>query len=258
MRETLLVCLALVLNISVKAQQEFRVQVAAFADTLASNYFVDRGLQGVYENTDQHGIHRFFLGSYATREAAEKIQIDLLGRGFPNAQIIDLEEQRALCGTPCPYFSDKTIFASDSTSKEAVKVIFFDFGRASLSQESLGVLDDIFKTMNANPNLRLSILGHADAIGSAKGNLEISIRRARMARNHLISRGLHAEKMKAKVYGEALPVSVNEDSLGKDSPEGRKFNRRVVLVLTDETGEIRGDSSMDIDPQVPSEMRFRQ
>ena len=255
MRETLL-ALALDLNISLRAQQEFRVQVAAFTDTLASNYFLDRGLTGVYDNTDQHGIHRFFLGTYRTREQAEKVQRTLLDKGFPNAQIIDLEEERALCGTPCPYFSKTTIYASDSTTKDAVKCIFFEFGRASLSTESMKVLDEVFLKMKQNPNLHLSILGHADAVGTPEQNLAISIRRAKSVRNELINRGLAFDHIKVKVFGEAMPVSVNEDQFGKDSPQGRKYNRRVVLVLTDPSGEITNEI-IDIDHNVPDDFKFR-
>lgn len=232
------------------SQQEFRVQVAAFADTISANYFRDRGLPGVYENTDQHGIHRFFLGTYASREAAEIAQADLINKGFPNAQILDLEEQKALCGIPCPYFSGNTVYAEDSASRDAVRTIYFDFGKSTLSVESMGVLEEVFRKMKANPKLRLAVLGHSDAVGPAKQNLEMSIRRARMARNHIISRGIHSTRINVKVYGEAMPVEENtiptdQPFQGKGTPpDGKKSDRRVVLVLIDEGGEVAQPSKI--------------
>ncbi len=215
--------------------------MAAFADTISANYFRDRGLAGVYENTDQHGIHRFFLGTYANREEAEKAQIGLIDQGFPNAQIIDLDEQRALCGIPCPYFSPNSVFAEDSISRDAVRTIYFDFGKSTLNVESMGVLEEVFRKMKSNQKLRLTVLGHSDAVGPRQKNLEMSIHRARMARNHLISRGIHAARINVKVFGEAKPdkIEVPNPGFGKDTPpEAKKSDRRVVLVLTDENGQV--------------------
>jgi outer membrane protein OmpA-like peptidoglycan-associated protein len=242
MRLTLTFC-ALFGAFFVFGQQEFRVQVAAFADTLSSNYFRDRGLAGVYENTDQHGIHRFFIGAFANRMEAEKTQLDLVEKGFPNAQIIDLAEQKALCGVPCPYFSANTMFASDTVvSKDAISVIYFDSGKHIVNSDGMKVLDEIFRKMKANPNLRLSVLGHSDAMGSAKLNLEMSIRRARMSRNLLISKGIHATRIKTKVFGESMPLAesmaILEEPFGKDARTTQRSDRRVVLVLTDESGEL--------------------
>jgi outer membrane protein OmpA-like peptidoglycan-associated protein len=243
MRLTLTFC-ALFGAFSVFCQQEFRVQVAAFADTLSSNYFRDRGLAGVYENTDQHGIHRFFIGAFSNRMEAEKTQLDLVEKGFPNAQIIDVAEQKALCGTPCPYFSANTMFASDTVvSKDAISVIYFDSGKHTINSEGMKILDEIFKKMKENTNLRLSVLGHSDAMGSAKLNLEMSIRRARMARNLLISKGIHSTRIKTKVFGESMPVAaattIADVNLGKDDRSNQRSDRRVVLVLTDESGELK-------------------
>ncbi len=243
MRSTLTLLAALIWASTVfcQSQQEFRVQVAAFGDTLSANYFRDRGLPGVFENTDQMGVHRFFLGSYANREEAEKVQLDLINKGFPNAQVLDLQEQKALCGIPCPYgFSGSgPIFVEDPIMRDAVRTIYFDFGKSTLSVESMGTLEEVFRRMKENPRLRLMVLGHSDASGPADKNLEMSIRRARMARNHLISRGVHSSRINVKVYGEAMPDDKpTEPGFGKDTPDSKKSDRRVVLVLTDEAGEV--------------------
>ena len=63
----LLFCFALA---PVRAQN-FRVQAAAFAAPVAPAYFKDRGVEGVIGSTDANGIYRYFVGNYATLEAAE-------------------------------------------------------------------------------------------------------------------------------------------------------------------------------------------
>ena len=49
----------------------------------------------------------------------------------------------------------------------------------------------------------------------------------------LINKGIKSSRIKAEVFGESVPEKENLDSSGKDDPQGRKFNRRVVLAIYD-------------------------
>ena len=84
--------------------QNFRVQAAAFAAPVAPAYFKDRGVEGVIGSTDANGIYRYFVGNYATLEAAEAARDLLVAKGFPNATVIDLAVQRALYEKPLHVF----------------------------------------------------------------------------------------------------------------------------------------------------------
>jgi len=227
--------------------QNFHVQAAAFADPILRNdpeYFSKKGIDILFEKADQNGIYRYFAGAFNTREEAEVLLRDLQIKGFDHAEIIDVEEQRALCGTPCPYFNKKSIYANDAKLQSTVRNVYFDFGKTSLTMEARQELDKMFKTLKANRKLRLKIMGYADGIGSSQYNIELSMNRARKARNYLISKGIHADRMDLKVFGEAEPQQPNMDIAGKDSPEGRKMNRRVVLALIGDEGEIKSDSEI--------------
>ena len=216
--------------------QNFRVQAAAFADSVSSSYFTDRGIEGVIVSIDGYGIYRYFVGSYNTLDEAEAIRRQLVSKGFPKAAVIDHQVQEALYGMPCTYFAGNP--SIDPSLGINVRNIYFDSGSSSLSADARRELETIASTLRENPEFKLQLTGHTDAIGSARVNRELATARTRNARNYLIKRGVRADRMFIKVYGEAKPAVDNQDFYGNDLPQNRKWNRRVTLALMDETGAI--------------------
>jgi outer membrane protein OmpA-like peptidoglycan-associated protein len=45
-------------------------------------------------------------------------------------------------------------------------------------------------------------------------------------KEYLVSRGIAADRLEARGYGESKPIEANEID-GKDNPEGRQKNRRT-------------------------------
>jgi hypothetical protein len=217
--------------------QNFRVQAAAFSDSVSSAYFKDRGIDRVLVSVDLNGIYRYFVGAYETLDEAEKIRQELVAKGFPQAAIIDLEVQRALYEMPCTYFAGNFTGSNPSPGMN-VRNIYFDSGSAVLDAEARLELDRIAALLAENPDLKLHISGHSDALGSAQANVQIATTRARNARNYLISRGVQADRMFLKVFGEAEPAVDNQDFYGNDLPNNRRWNRRVVLAIVDQSGAV--------------------
>jgi outer membrane protein OmpA-like peptidoglycan-associated protein len=223
-------------------QAQFRVQVAAFVETVPGDYFRKAGLDGVSVFTDQNQIHRYYIGDYITRDLAEAKRAEVIGRGFSNAQIIDIEEQRALCTAPCPYVrGGASTYVSEETDQLYLKSIFFDYDRSSLRPESVDHLNNLSQVLTAHPDYRVQLLAHTDSRGSAEYNISLSKRRARTARNFLVAKGVPLYRVGSKVFGEGEPIAINVFADGRDSPEGRQYNRRVVVVVTDSKGEILAD-----------------
>jgi outer membrane protein OmpA-like peptidoglycan-associated protein len=222
--------------------QNFQVQIASYPDSVSLSDFQDKGFTSVFHLLDQNGLHRYFAGIYSTREEAEIALQQVSEKGYPSAAIIDLEEQRALCGTPCPYFKGGVSFTQDPTQSTTVRNLYFDYSKSALSKESREELDGVYQVMKKSPQSSLKILGYTDGMGSPTFNIQLATRRARAARNYLIEKGLHADKMYIKVYGELDPQKPNIDDTGKDSPESRKWNRRVVLAVIDPSGEVQTSS----------------
>jgi outer membrane protein OmpA-like peptidoglycan-associated protein len=232
------------------AAQDFRVQIAAFGERMKPAYFKERGVENYIESTDQLGLYRYFAGSYASREAAEKVQHELMEKGFPFATIIDIEEQRILCGAGCPYFRNGVLYVQDPQQANTVRNIYFDFGRYSLTEESRQLLREVAEQMKSDASLKLKVLGYTDGVGSPQANMQLAGNRARSARNYLIGTGIRADRMFIKVYGEADPAAPNTEETttghpGEDLPDNRKWNRRVVLALVDDLGEVKTSQSLN-------------
>ncbi len=240
-----LVCLLLHTSLSA---QNFLVQVAAFAAPVAPSYFEYKGLPNLEQRTNQNGHTIYIAGAYKTREEAEGKLQDVRLKGFPRATIIDVEEQAALCGSPCPYNGEDLVYAQIPGQQMTVQNIYFDSGSAALADESRAVLNDMFLKLVNNPRLSLHLLGHSDSPGKAEGNAAVSARRARAARNYLINKGIHADRLFIKVFGEMQPLVPNTDFDGSDLPQNRKLNRRVVLALIDPNGEVQDDKSISPGP----------
>lgn len=222
--------------------QDFRVQLAAYVQEIPTIQFEERGIKGVYMQPDQNEIYRYFIGRYDTyREAAiARDEYSLLG--FPNAKVIDVDEQRTLCGTPCPYITSDHIYVNEGTEGLSIWIIFFDFDHSGLKEESKTTLGQFAKILEGNSSYSASLMAHTDARGSATYNLALSKRRGRSARNYIIAQGVPARRLKTKVFGESKPIAKNYAFAKQDSPTGRKYNRRVVMTMVDGNGEVVSSS----------------
>ena len=101
--------------------------------------------------------------------------------------------------------------------------IFFETAKATLLEASLAELDRLAEALNRHPNLRLEVGGHTDAVGSDTDNQLLSERRAKAVYDYLVQRGVNADRLTYRGYGESHPVADN------DTPEGRAKNRRTTL-----------------------------
>ncbi len=102
----------------------------------------------------------------------------------------------------------------------------FAFDEARLTNESFAILDDAATTLQRHQQVRVEVAGHTDSVGTADYNQGLSDRRASVVRDYLISKGVAADRMTSKGYGESQPVASN------DTSEGRAENRRTELVIT--------------------------
>ncbi len=99
--------------------------------------------------------------------------------------------------------------------------ILFDFGKSILRAESYTELDKIARMMLANTNVQIELSAHTDAIGGYSENLKLSDDRAFASKQYLISKGIKADRVVSKGYGETTPIASNL------TDGGRQLNRRV-------------------------------
>jgi outer membrane protein OmpA-like peptidoglycan-associated protein len=104
---------------------------------------------------------------------------------------------------------------------EATKYINFDFNKATLKPSSYPKLEQMVQILNEYPDYSLSIAGHTDSQGDDNYNLKLSYERAASARTYMLSKGIPAERIEARGYGETKPIADNK------TKAGQALNRRV-------------------------------
>lgn len=100
----------------------------------------------------------------------------------------------------------------------------FDFDRAAIRKEDAEKLDQDVATLKEWGDVKVEVAGHTDSVGTEAYNRGLSLRRADAVRNYLVDKGIAADRLTVKGYGESSPIADN------GTAEGRLMNRRVELV----------------------------
>ncbi len=106
----------------------------------------------------------------------------------------------------------------------------FEFDKAKLTVNAKALLDPVADALIARPDIKVEIDGHTDSKGSDAYNLKLSDARAASVVAYLVSRGVAADRMTSKGFGESQPVADNA------TDDGRELNRRVELKITESAG----------------------
>jgi len=108
---------------------------------------------------------------------------------------------------------------------EVPSTITFPFNSSALTAEAAAALDHQANWMRQFPELRFSVYGHTDLVGSDAYNKALGLRRARAVVAYLGQRGISSSRLDALVsYGETHPL------IPTQSPEQR--NRRTVTEVS--------------------------
>jgi len=109
-----------------------------------------------------------------------------------------------------------------------IKNIYYPFDKAYLTPESQKTIDTtLFRFLNENPTTIVEVSSHTDSKGSDEYNVKLSQKRAESVVVYLTSKGIQADRLQAKGYGEEQPIAPNEKPDKSDNPDGRQMNRRT-------------------------------
>lgn len=137
------------------------------------------------------------------------------------------------------------IFATRDTARGLIvslSDVLFDSGKSTLRPIAREKLAKISGIVLAYPDLRLSIEGNTDSVGTDAMNQQLSEQRAGSVRDYLAKENIPAASMTSKGFGKTQPVASN------DTAEGRQQNRRVELVVS---GEVIGTTIGIISTNLP-------
>ncbi|WP_426956336.1 LCCL domain-containing protein [Muricoccus radiodurans] len=99
--------------------------------------------------------------------------------------------------------------------------VTFRTGSADLDINAAAVLMQVRDAMQADPALRLRLVGHTDSTGSAAINTPLSANRARSVAAWLAANGIAPDRLVTEGRGPTQPIADNT------SEAGRSLNRRV-------------------------------
>jgi len=87
--------------------------------------------------------------------------------------------------------------------------VFYVYAKCDLKQESFVELDKLVETLKDNPTITIELSAHTDFRGTDASNDKLSHCRAENVVNYLISKGIDADRLEAKGYGETKPAVVD-------------------------------------------------
>jgi OmpA-OmpF porin, OOP family len=114
----------------------------------------------------------------------------------------------------------------DALNKDGFIALYinFDTSKSDIKPESMGTIEQIATVLKAHPDLKVSIEGHTDNVGTPQINKTLSQQRAMSVMSAVAQKGIAASRMNAVGWGQEKPIADNR------SEEGKAKNRRVEVV----------------------------
>ena len=91
-------------------------------------------------------------------------------------------------------------------AQRILKPIYFEFDKYDLRPDAIGTLTDGAARIKENASLKIRIEGHCDERGTVEYNLALGEKRARAARDYLVSLGVPAARLRIISYGKERPA----------------------------------------------------
>jgi OOP family OmpA-OmpF porin len=103
--------------------------------------------------------------------------------------------------------------------------VLFDFDRSNVKPEAAVILDRLVVFLNENKTKSVALSGYTDNVGTEKYNQGLSDRRVTAVRDYIVKKGVDANRVSGRGFGESKPIADNKTT------EGRAKNRRVEITV---------------------------
>ncbi len=147
-------------------------------------------------------------------------------RGISSDEMNDIDSAAQTQGLEDgdPYSSSALGDPSDPDGPLSVRVIYFELDSSNVRAEFRSTIEAHAAYLAGNPDVSISLEGHADERGSREYNLALGERRALAVRKQLVLLGASASQAQAVSYGEERPITEGSDE------ESYALNRRVEII----------------------------
>lgn len=155
-------------------------------------------------------------------DAEDFVKFTATERGQSIVEDIGLVSQNIKTGLPFDhqFYPEEMRELTRRSQRLSINFRFKD-GSDELDSKALSDLDRLSKFVELNYPKRIQLFGFSDGEGDSKQNQELSLRRAKVVEQHLISRGIYP--LVAKGMGEEAPLASSK------TESGRRVNRRVEV-----------------------------
>ena len=110
--------------------------------------------------------------------------------------------------------------------------VLFDANRAQLKSAGERSVEKLADFLKQYPQRTARVEGFTDSTENPGLNQELSDRRAASVRAAMVAMGVDRSRIAVRGYGDEFPVASNA------SQDGRQLNRRVEVILSDDSGVI--------------------
>ncbi len=187
---------------------------------------LDENNQLVSQTTAKNDGTYSFVGDCGTQYTVRGVK-----EGYnPYEKIIETPMLTGVVDVPLPLERIGPCPPNDLGCKLNLQPIYFDFDKSNIRPDAEIELAKILAAMREYPELIIHIESHTDSRGSDSYNLALSERRAQSTLKWLVGKGIDANRLTAKGYGETQLV--NECSNGVPcTAEEHQLNRRSMFII---------------------------
>ncbi|MFD1602079.1 OmpA family protein [Flavobacterium artemisiae] len=151
--------------------------------------------------------------------------------GLDNKLDFVLEKEKIAVIAALPLAEVKKIKIGTDLGKVLnISMIYFDLGKWNITDAAAVELQKILEAMQEYPKMKIDIRSHTDSRSSAKSNLVLSDKRAKSIMSWLVEKGIAADRLRGKGYGESKLLNRCKDGV-KCSEEEHLKNRRSEFVI---------------------------
>ncbi|MFV8341335.1 OmpA family protein [Flavobacterium sp. XS2P39] len=109
-----------------------------------------------------------------------------------------------------------------------LKPIYFEYNKSNITKKGAAELDKLAYVMSQNDKLRIYVKSHTDSRGTDEFNMDLSERRANATVAYIVSKGINADNITGKGFGES---EFKVDCQDKCTDDEHALNRRSEFII---------------------------